>query len=109
MSSAVPSPANISSGETGCQQFRPRMAGASDNFVATRPPTEPPAVGSGDEAAGDAHIGEAAMRSGPGSRLTLAVLLWMAAVPVRAQTSDVLFGGWSWRSADQGSRPAGLG
>lgn len=26
-----------------------------------------------------------------------------------AQTSDILFGGWSWRTRDPGSRPAGLG
>jgi hypothetical protein len=27
---------------------------------------------------------------------------------VRAQTSDIFFGGWSWRSREPGSRPAGL-
>ena len=32
-----------------------------------------------------------------------------AAAPAGAQTSDVVFGGWSWRSRDVGSRPAGLG
>ena len=32
-----------------------------------------------------------------------------AAPPAGAQTTDVLFGGWSWRSRDVGSRPAGLG
>lgn len=31
------------------------------------------------------------------------------AAPAGAQTSDILFGGWSWRSRDPGSRPAGLG
>ncbi len=29
--------------------------------------------------------------------------------PAGAQTSDIVFGAWSWRSRDPGSRPAGLG
>jgi hypothetical protein len=37
--------------------------------------------------------------------LLMAALLPAAA---RAQTSDILFGGWSWRSREPGSRPAGL-
>ena len=37
------------------------------------------------------------------------VLAAFAAPPARAQTSDIVFGGWSWRSRDAGSRPAGLG
>jgi len=40
----------------------------------------------------------------------LAILLAaFGAPPAGAQTSDVLFGGWSWRSREVGSRPAGLG
>jgi len=49
------------------------------------------------------------MRSGLWRRFALAALVWAAAAPARAQTSDILFGGWSWRTAEQGSRPAGLG
>src|SRR4029453_15554855 len=32
-----------------------------------------------------------------------------AAPPAGAQTTDVLFGGWSWRSRDVGSPPGGGG
>jgi hypothetical protein len=46
-------------------------------------------------------------------RLSLGVMVAVVAAafptPGRAQTHDVLFGGWSWRSRDLGSRPAGLG
>jgi len=31
------------------------------------------------------------------------------ALPAGAQTNDILFGGWTWREQDTGSRPAGLG
>src|SRR4051812_9276423 len=49
------------------------------------------------------------MRSGALSRAFFAVLAAGSAIPAAAQTSDVLFGGWSWRARDPGSRPAGLG
>jgi hypothetical protein len=45
-------------------------------------------------------------------RRAVGLAIVMAAVlpaPARAQTSDVVFGDWSWRSRDPGSRPAGLG
>ncbi|HET8644162.1 MAG TPA: hypothetical protein VFO85_01660 [Vicinamibacteria bacterium] len=43
-------------------------------------------------------------------RSTMLVLAaWMAPALVAAQTADVFFGGWSWRTRDPGSRPAGLG
>jgi hypothetical protein len=46
------------------------------------------------------------------SRLWSAVIVGLvAALPAQAgaQTSDIVFGAWSWRSRDAGSRPAGLG
>jgi hypothetical protein len=46
------------------------------------------------------------MRRAVGLALMAAVA---AAAPASAQTGDVVFGGWSWRSRDPGSRPAGLG
>jgi hypothetical protein len=45
-------------------------------------------------------------------RRAVGLAMVMAAVlpaPAGAQTSDVVFGEWSWRSRDPGSRPAGLG
>jgi len=39
----------------------------------------------------------------------LATITALAPVAARAQTSDVLFGGWTWRAQELGSRPAGLG
>jgi hypothetical protein len=45
-------------------------------------------------------------------RRAVGLAIVMAAVlppPAHAQTSDVVFGEWSWRSRDPGSRPAGLG
>jgi hypothetical protein len=51
------------------------------------------------------------MQGGFSCRVAVAVLATCALLPpgARAQTSDVVFGGWSWRTRDQGSRPAGLG
>jgi hypothetical protein len=43
------------------------------------------------------------------SAVVVALMATMLPGSARAQTSDVLFGGWSWRSRDTGSRPAGLG
>jgi hypothetical protein len=46
------------------------------------------------------------------SRLSAVVVgLIAATLPAQAgaQTSDIVFGAWSWRSRDPGSRPAGLG
>jgi len=43
------------------------------------------------------------------SAVLLATLLLVVPLPARAQTSDVLFGGWTWRASELGSRPAGLG
>jgi hypothetical protein len=48
---------------------------------------------------------EATMRRAVG----LAMMVAAVAAPAGAQTSDIVFGGWSWRSRDPGSRPAGLG
>ncbi|HUG54138.1 MAG TPA: hypothetical protein VMR21_11065 [Vicinamibacteria bacterium] len=44
-------------------------------------------------------------------RTLVPLVLLAAGVPAlaRGQTSDVLFGGWTWRPRDQGSRPAGFG
>jgi hypothetical protein len=39
----------------------------------------------------------------------LAALAALSPLPAGAQTSDVLFGGWTWRAPETGSRPAGLG
>lgn len=36
------------------------------------------------------------------------VLAVLAPAAAQAQTSDIFFGGWSWRSREPGSRPAGL-
>jgi hypothetical protein len=49
------------------------------------------------------------MPGGLRSWVAVAVLAAASAVPASAQTSDIVFGGWTWRSPDQGSRPAGLG
>ena len=49
------------------------------------------------------------MRSAAGSGCIVAFLAASLPVPGQAQTSDIVFGGWSWRSRDVGSRPAGLG
>jgi hypothetical protein len=49
------------------------------------------------------------MRSRAWSRALLVVLALGLPVRARAQTSDIVFGGWSWRARDPGSRPAGLG
>jgi hypothetical protein len=38
-----------------------------------------------------------------------AVLTAVLPAAGQAQTTDVVFGGWTWRSRDPGSRPAGLG
>jgi hypothetical protein len=40
---------------------------------------------------------------------TLTVLASLIPALSPAQTSDIFFGGWSWRTRDPGSRPAGLG
>jgi hypothetical protein len=45
-------------------------------------------------------------------RRVVVMVAMMAApspAPAGAQTTDILFGGWSWRARDPGSRPAGLG
>jgi len=52
------------------------------------------------------HQEAATMRRAVGLSMLLAAF---GAPPAGAQTSDVLFGGWSWRSREVGSRPAGLG
>jgi hypothetical protein len=49
------------------------------------------------------------MRSRLWSGVMVAVIAATFPTPGGAQTPDVLFGGWSWRSRDLGSRPAGLG
>jgi hypothetical protein len=49
------------------------------------------------------------MRSGVRSGVMVAAVAAFLPAAGRAQTSDILFGGWSWRSRDPGSRPAGLG
>ena len=49
------------------------------------------------------------MRSRVRSGFLVALLGAFLPVPGQAQTSDIVFGGWSWRSRDTGSRPAGLG
>ena len=49
------------------------------------------------------------MRSRVRSGFIAAFLAAFLPVPGQAQTSDIVFGGWSWRSRDVGSRPAGLG
>ena len=49
------------------------------------------------------------MRSRVRSGFMAACLAAFLPVPGQAQTTDVLFAGWSWRSRDVGSRPAGLG
>lgn len=49
------------------------------------------------------------MRSGVLSRALVAALAVGLPASAGAQTSDIVFGGWSWRSRDPGSRPAGLG
>jgi hypothetical protein len=41
-------------------------------------------------------------------RVLLVLLGCLAPVLAAAQTSDIFFGGWSWRSRDPGSRPGGL-
>src|SRR5215216_5438176 len=38
----------------------------------------------------------------------LLVLIALTPAPARAQTSDIFFGGWSWRPREQGSRVSGL-
>lgn len=38
----------------------------------------------------------------------LVVLIALVPATAPAQTSDIFFGGWSWRPRDQGSRPAGM-
>jgi hypothetical protein len=49
------------------------------------------------------------MRSGVPSCVALCLMTGTLPAGAGAQTADVLFGGWSWRSRDPGSRPAGLG
>ena len=49
------------------------------------------------------------MRSGRWAGAMVVVVAAAFPAPGRAQTSDIVFGGWSWRSRDVGSRPAGLG
>jgi hypothetical protein len=54
-------------------------------------------------------IKEAAMRRRLCVGVTVVAVAAAFPAPGRAQTSDIVFGGWSWRSRDVGSRPAGLG
>jgi hypothetical protein len=49
------------------------------------------------------------MRSRVRSAFVVACLIVLLPAAAPAQTSDIVFGGWSWRSRDVGSRPAGLG
>jgi hypothetical protein len=44
----------------------------------------------------------------PHRRALLLIACMLPPAPALAQTSDVFFGGWSWRSREPGSRPAGL-
>src|SRR5262252_6178694 len=53
---------------------------------------------------------EVAMRSGSWARATAVVAAALALPAVAgAQTTDFVFGGWSWRPTDPSSRPAGFG
>jgi hypothetical protein len=54
-------------------------------------------------------IKEGTMRSRVRSGFIAAFLAAFLPAAGQAQTSDIVFGGWSWRSRDVGSRPAGLG
>lgn len=44
-----------------------------------------------------------------GRRTIFIIVAWLAPAFAQAQTSDLFFGGWSWRVREPGSRPAGLG